>query len=84
MLSYIIPYRRETVAARVTREDRRLLEAAAAARGATLSSYIAEVATQAARVELLQPPAGQRPDSPHRNRRLEDTRETPLLGELET
>ncbi len=84
MLSYIIPYRRETVAARVTREDRRLLEAAAAARGATLSSYIAEVATQAARVELLQPQAGQRPDSPRPHRRLGDTRETPLPGELET
>jgi len=46
--------RETTVAARLTLADRRLVEAAAAARGApSLSSYIAAVATKAAWRDLL-------------------------------
>ena len=50
---YISPQRRAVIAGRVTASDRALLEAAAAARGTTLSRYVAEVATRAARRELL-------------------------------
>ncbi len=50
---YISPQRRAVIAGRVTTADRALLEAAAAARGTTLSRYLAEVATQAARRDLL-------------------------------
>jgi uncharacterized protein (DUF1778 family) len=51
---YLIERREWTVSARVTGAHRKLLEAAAAARGAqSLSAYIAEVATEAARRDLV-------------------------------
>lgn len=46
--------REATVSARFTVADRRLVEAAAAERGApSLSAYLAQVATEAARRDLL-------------------------------
>jgi len=50
--TYITPRREAVIGSRVTASDRALLEAAAAARGTTLSRYVAEVATRAARREL--------------------------------
>ncbi len=53
MDTYIREPRPAVIGARVTRRDRQLLELAAEARGATLSAYIADVATRAARRDLL-------------------------------
>ncbi len=53
MGTYIREARPAVIGARVTRRDRQLLELAAEARGATLSAYIADVATRAARRDLL-------------------------------
>lgn len=52
-MQYVQPTRNQTVTARVTRGDRRLLQAAAAARETTVSRYVAQVATEAARRDLL-------------------------------
>ena len=52
MTTYIQPRREAVIGGRVTTADRALLEAAAAARGTTLSRYLAEVATRAARRDL--------------------------------
>ena len=51
--TYITPLRESFVGGRVTAMDRALVKAAAAARGTTLSRFVAEAATQAARRELL-------------------------------
>ncbi len=54
MENYLKARRGTTVSARLTVADRRLLEAAAAERGApSLSAYVAQVATEAARRDLL-------------------------------
>ena len=54
MENYLKARRGTTVSARLTVADRRLLEAAAAKRGApSLSAYLAQVATEAARRDLL-------------------------------
>ncbi len=50
---YVRPRLEATIAARLTDADRRLVEAAAAARGATLSAWLADAATATARRELL-------------------------------
>ena len=54
-MQYVRPRLEAVIAARITAADRRLVEAAAAARGATLSAWVADIATRAARKELLHP-----------------------------
>jgi uncharacterized protein (DUF1778 family) len=57
---YVQPRREATVTARLTAGDRRLVEAAAAARSATVSAYVADAVTRAARCELLTAAAAER------------------------
>jgi uncharacterized protein (DUF1778 family) len=52
-MRYIQPARTSTVAGRLSRADRRLVEAAAAARETTISAYVAQTVTRAARRDLL-------------------------------
>ncbi len=65
MSTYLYPPRETTVTARVTRADRRLLEAAAEARRATISAYVADAAMRAARRDLG---IGRDPKIPHLQR----------------
>jgi len=53
-VQYIRDNRSKFVTARLTPEDVRLVRAAAASRGASLSSYMADAATKAARRDLAQ------------------------------
>ena len=52
MDTYITPIRDAVIGGRVTAADRALLKAAAAAKQTTLSKFVAEAATRAARWEL--------------------------------
>lgn len=52
MSRYLKPNRNITVAARVTPRDRKLLDRAADEAGVSLSSYLADRAVRAARLEL--------------------------------
>jgi uncharacterized protein (DUF1778 family) len=52
-MGYIQAARSWIVAGRLTTADRRLVEAAAAARETTISAYVAQTVTDAARRDLL-------------------------------
>ena len=54
-MQYVRTRLEATIAARVTAADRGLVEAAAMARSTTVSSWLAETATRAARQQLVEP-----------------------------